>query len=243
MFKKLSFYTFLMLLVPIATWAIGWHWDGDQHLIGWFDYPLYLLTESGSVPYALITCVVFMLWIMWLTRKHYSWLLVGAICAASVIGTQGIKTVAKFAFAEPRPYVVQMMGENTEQFYELSRDQRALIVEDRSKDSEHRFAVEHRLHETGYSFPSGHTIFSVSWMLVFAGLLMGARGQAVTFAKIFVVLWSIMMLISRLRLGMHYPIDLFASTLLAWVFHVILFIWIVPHLQTWKLFNLFQPRG
>ncbi|MDH2998711.1 phosphatidylglycerophosphatase [Pasteurellaceae bacterium LFhippo2] len=245
MFKNLSFYTFLMLLVPLAVCATGWQWAGDEHLIHALDYPLYLLTETGSVPYALITCVLLMLWLMWLTRKHISWFLVGAICAISVVGTQGIKTVAKSAFAEPRPYVVQMMGEQSEQFYELTRDQRALIVEERSKDSEHRYAVEHRLHETGYSFPSGHTIFSVSWVLVFVGLLSGIKGQAVTFAKIFAVSWSIMMLISRLRLGMHYPIDLFVSTLLAWAFHLVLFIWIVPYLKTWKLFKRFelQKRG
>lgn len=31
------------------------------------------------------------------------------------------------------------------------------------------------------------------------------------------------MLVSRLRLGMHYPIDLLASILIAWFVHLIIF--------------------
>lgn len=240
MFQKLTFYTLLMVIIPIIVWLTGWQWAGDSHLITVVDYPLYWLTETGSVPYALITCVLLMLWLMYLTRRRYSWLLVGAVCAGSVIGTQAIKTVAKHTFAEPRPYVVAMMGENTEQFYDLTRQARGELVAAHYQNSPYPLIAKHRENETGYSFPSGHTIFSVSWLLVFAGLLAGLTGQAVVFAKIFAILWSALMLISRLRLGMHYPIDLFISTLIAWGFHLVVFIWLVPHLENW---TLFRKRG
>lgn len=240
MIKKLSFYTFLMLLVPFTAWAINWTWQGDHQLHPVFDNFLYWLTETGSAPYAIVPCLLLMLWLIKLTRSRYSWLLVAAVCAGSVLGTQIIKTAAKAVFAEPRPYVQQMMGDNTEQFYELDRDQRALLVKEHYKESEFPLIARHRAHETGYSFPSGHTIFSVSWLLVFAGLLFGMRGQAVVFAQIFATLWSALMLISRLRLGMHFPIDLFISTLTAWLFHIVLFVWIVPYLETW---DLFKKRG
>lgn len=238
MFKRLSFYTFLMLLVPLAAWVTGWQWLSDNDFIAVLDYPLWFITETGSAPYALIPCVLLMLWLMKLARKRYSWLLIGAICAGSVIGTQAIKTVAKFGFAEPRPYVVQMMGEQTEQFYELTRPQRAELVTEYYKNSDYPLIVKHRMNETGYSFPSGHTIFAVSWLLVFAGLLHGMQGQAVTFAKMFAISWALLMLISRLRLGMHYPIDLFVSTLIAWLFHSVLFVWIVPMLEKCSFFQL-----
>lgn len=240
MFQKLTFYTVLMLFVPIIAWLIGWQWTGDENIITTLDYPLYWLTESGSVPYAILTCVLLMLWLMYLTRHRYSWLLVGAICAGSVIGTQAIKTVAKQSFAEPRPYVVAMTGEKTDHFYALSRDERSEWVAQHYQNSPYPLISHHRMNETGYSFPSGHTIFSVSWLLVFAGLLAGVKGQAVVFAKIFAISWSALMLISRLRLGMHYPIDLFISTLIAWIFHLALFIWIVPRLENW---TLFRKRG
>ncbi|WP_281772774.1 phosphatase PAP2 family protein [Haemophilus parahaemolyticus] len=242
MVNKLSFYTALMLCIPLFVWATGWHWVNDAHLISGFDTFMYFLTESGSAPYALITCVVFMLWLMKLVAKRYSWLLVGAVCATSVIGTQAIKIVAKHTFAEPRPYVVQMMGgeAQAEQFYELSRDERAVLVAQHYQNHNFPLVVKHRESETGYSFPSGHTIFAVSWLLLFAGLLIGIRSQAVIFAQGFALVWAALMLISRLRFGMHYPIDLFISTLIAWIFHCILFIWIIPFAER---FSLFKKRG
>ena len=242
MVNKLSFYTALMLCIPLFVWATGWNWVNDAHLISGFDTFMYFLTESGSAPYALITCVVFMLWLMKLAAKRYSWILVGAICATSVIGTQAIKTVAKHTFAEPRPYVVQMMGgeTQTEQFYELSRDERAVLVAQYYQNHDFPLVAKHREGETGYSFPSGHTIFAVSWLLLFAGLLIGIRSQAVVFAQGFALVWAALMLISRLRFGMHYPIDLFISTLIAWIFHCILFIWIIPFAER---FSLFKKRG
>lgn len=242
MINKLSFYTALMLCIPLFVWVTGWHWVNDAHLISGFDTFMYFLTESGSVPYALITCVVFMLWLMKLAAKRYSWILVGAICATSVIGTQAIKTVAKNVFAEPRPYVVQMMGGEVqaEQFYELSRDERAVLVAQYYQNHNFPLVVKHREGETGYSFPSGHTIFAVSWLLLFAGLLIGIRSQAVVFAQGFALVWAALMLIGRLRFGMHYPIDLFISTLIAWIFHCILFIWIIPFAER---FSLFKKRG
>lgn len=226
-----------MLLVPLAAWLTGWQWAGDDFLIPVLDYPLWFITETGSAPYALVPCVLLMLWLMNLARKRYSWLLIGAICAGSVIGTQAIKTVAKFGFAEPRPYVVEIMGEQSEQFYELTRPQRAELVAEHYKDSQHPIIVQHRMNETGYSFPSGHTIFAVSWLLVFAGLLYGIEGRSASFARNFVLGWALLMLVSRLFLGMHYPIDLFVSTLIAWIFHIVLFIWIVPKVEKWKLFR------
>ncbi len=242
MINKLSFYTALMLCIPLFVWVTGWHWVNDAHLISGFDTFMYFLTESGSVPYALITCVVFMLWLMKLAAKRYSWILVGAICATSVIGTQAIKTVAKNVFAEPRPYVVQMMGGEVqaEQFYELSRDERAVLVAQYYQNHNFPLVVKHREGETGYSFPSGHTIFAVSWLLLFAGLLIGIRSQAVVFAQGFALVWAALMLISRLRFGMHYPIDLFISTLIAWMFHCVLFVWIIPFAER---FSLFKKRG
>lgn len=183
-----------------------------------------------------------MLWLMKLASKRYSWLLIGAICATSVIGTQVIKTAAKSVFAEPRPYVLKMMGSEAqaELFYELPRSERGALVAQHYQNHEFPLVVEHRINETGYSFPSGHTIFAVSWLLLFVGILSGIRSKAVIFAQGFAFVWAALMLISRLRFGMHYPIDLFASTLIAWAFHCVLFVWAIPFAER---FPLFKRRG
>lgn len=238
MFKKLSLFTLLMLCVPVMAWALGFEWQGDQMLDPAIDNMLYWLTETGSAPYALIPCVLLMLWLMGLVRRHYSWFLVGFVCAFSVIGTQAIKSAVKNVFAEPRPYVVQMTAGQTEEFYQVPRSERATRVENYYRDSAYPLIAAHRANETGYSFPSGHTIFAVSWLLLFAGLTVGNRSRAVLVAQSLVAFWAIMMLVSRLRLGMHFPIDLFVSTLIAWVFHLALFSWGIPFLQKFPLFRL-----
>lgn len=240
MIKKLSGFTALMLLVPLTTWALGWQWGLDSNSgTQAVDFALFLLTESGSTPYALITCVLFMLWLMWLTRRRYSWFLVGFICASSVVGTQLIKEGAKALFKEPRPFVTQMFQPNTGEFYALPKAEQAARVQ-AFHPTNHEFIVAHQADELGYSFPSGHTIFAVSWLLLFAGFLHNQSGQAVRLAQIFALSWAALMLISRLRLGMHYPIDLFVSTLIAYLFHLVLFGKIVPFLMQFRLFTQFQ---
>ncbi|MGX3066164.1 phosphatase PAP2 family protein [Ursidibacter arcticus] len=226
-----------MLIIPLATWVIGWQWALDTNLqMSALDFGLFILTETGSTPYALITCVLFMLWLMWLTRKRYSWFLVGFICASSVVGTQIIKEGVKAVFKEPRPFVTQMFQTETEGFYALPKvEQEKQVLTFSQPDIS--FVTEHQADELGYSFPSGHTIFAVSWLLVFAGFLFGLSGQAVILTQIFAILWAGLMLISRLRLGMHYPIDLFVSTLISWLFHLIVFVWVIPYLSQWQWFK------
>ncbi len=237
MLKKLSILTLLMLVIPLVAWAIDWQWALNTNFgHSSLDWGLFVLTETGSTPYALITCVIFMLWLMWLVRHRYSWLLVGFICASSVVGTQIIKEGTKAVFKEPRPFVTQMFQSNTEQFYALPKTEQATEVM-KFAQTDNQFVVEHQADELGYSFPSGHTIFAVSWLLVFGGLLFGVRQQAAIFAQIFALSWAALMLISRLRLGMHYPIDLFVSTLIAWAFHLVAFIWCVPVLENFKIFK------
>ena len=48
-----------------------------------------------------------------------------------------------------------------------------------------------------------------------------------------ITIWSVLMLISRVRLGMHYPIDLFVAIISAWIVHLIIF----GFLQKKGLFN------
>lgn len=234
MLKKLSWLTLLMLAIPATVWLLNWQWQ--PNLTSSWDHALLLLTETGSTPYALITCVLLMLCLMWLARRRYSWFLVGFLCATSVVGTQAIKEGAKAVFKEPRPFVEVYFKPNPEQFYALPKtEQEAAVLQ--FSQSGNAVVVAHQADELGYSFPSGHTIFAVSWLLMFGGLLYQARGQAVFFAQFLAILWAGAMLISRLRLGMHYPIDLFASTLIAWLFHLVLFIMVVPKLEQWRWFK------
>ena len=229
MLKRLSLYTLLLCLVPLFTWLTGWHWSAQTALFD-YDRPLYWLTESGSAPYAIITCGVFALLFGVFFNNRKQWLVAVAIMACSVVATQGIKTGLKSAFAEPRPfvsYVVEQTHSNAEDFYANSRKERSKIVENfyQGQSNTPEWIKGHYADEVGYSFPSGHTIFAASWLMLavgFAGLV-GKKTLASKAVVALVSVWAILMLISRLRFGMHYPIDLLVSTLIAWIVHCGLF--------------------
>lgn len=244
MIKKFSLYTLTMLLIPIAVWLTNWQWSLAINYPDFgLDYFLFLLTETGSVPYALITCILFTLILVWVGRRHYAPALIIVVCGVSMVSTQAIKSGMKLLFEEPRPFVSALFEENTADFYQLPRKQRSeAIVQQAQAENKPHFITAHHSKEVGYSFPSGHTIFAVSWLLLFVGFCLNIRSQAVIFLQIFATLWAALMLISRLRLGMHYPIDLLASTLIAWVVHLVIFLWFVSWLEKTNPFHLFHKR-
>lgn len=77
--------------------------------------------------------------------------------------------------------------------------------------------------ETGYSFPSGHTIFAVMWAFIIVGFMTREKDPKTAVAIVIMTLWAGLMMISRLRLGMHFPIDLFVSTIIAYIVALIFF--------------------
>lgn len=228
--KRLFFYTLFLLAVPCVTWLLGWQWQNDAHLTN-FDYFLYLLTETGSVPYAIITCGVFALLFYPIIPNRRHWIIAVAIMAFSMVITQGLKSGLKTVFAEPRPFIqdiAQKSDVSTDYFYDQSRKERAVIVRQFYADKSDipSWLVAHREDETGYSFPSGHTIFAAAWLFLTAGFIRIFHHRSLK-AKILLggmTIWAVLMLVSRLRLGMHYPIDLLISTLIAWLVHSVLFV-------------------
>nr|WP_267135412.1 phosphatase PAP2 family protein [Vibrio sp. CK2-1] len=76
----------------------------------------------------------------------------------------------------------------------------------------------HWVHEVGFAFPSGHTIFAITLTLIasYYLLLSGA-----TTLNVIVFLWGLSMGTSRMLLGMHWPQDVFASTCLAVIISVL----------------------
>lgn len=74
------------------------------------------------------------------------------------------------------------------------------------------FLRQHWQKETGFAFPSGHTMFAASWALLAVGLLWPRRR---TFTIAFLLVWATGVMGSRLLLGMHWPRDLVVATLIS----------------------------
>ncbi len=239
--KKFLIYTLILSLLPCYFWATDYVWT-LRDSIGRFgeNGALILLTLTGSPPYAIGTSVLLAALAVWWMRKDLDWRVVLLLCAVSLGGTQAIKSAMKNTFREPRPFVVQM-GETgylqsfqltPDMFYALPKSQRAEIIAESGAGLTDTFAVSsYQATELGYSFPSGHTIFAVSWLLVFVGLLHGRRTWKARGFLAVLTLWAMVVLYSRVRLGMHYPIDLLVATWLAWGWHLFLFNNLLPKLK------------
>ena len=129
--------------------------------------------------------------LLYLTRKSYRWQTVVIVCAVSLGTTQAIKSGIKQLVTEPRPYVAQMQTTGylqsfdlTEKsYYQLKKKERAPIVRDRTAIADEWLVTDYQATELGYSFPSGHTIFAVSWLLLAVGFLAKkSDGRCVAFS-------------------------------------------------------------
>nr|VUD35169.1 phosphatidylglycerophosphatase B [Raoultella sp. NCTC 9187] len=89
-----------------------------------------------------------------------------------------------------------------------------------------KFLRKHWQKETGFAFPSGHTMFAASWALLGVGLLWPRR-RWLTIALLMV--WATAVMGSRLALGMHWPQDLLVATLISWLL-VTLATWLTQRL-------------
>lgn len=237
MLKRLSLYTLLLCCVPLFTWSIAWQWQSSMLMTQW-DRALYWLTETASTPYALITCAVFPILLYPFFTSKKQWIFAVILMALATLLTQGVKSGLKNFFSEPRPYVLALSentGHTPDEFYQLSRPARSQWVSDfyQSQDNVPQWLKSHYAKEVGYSFPSGHSIFAATWLMLVAGLLHLLQQHHLK-AKIllfFTALWALLMLISRLRLGMHYPIDLLISVILAWGINAVLLFYFAKYIS------------
>ncbi len=229
LFRRFTLMFILFLLVPIITWAIGWQWTADQKYHTLLDPLLFLITETGSAPIyaALVSLILAILLSMMCKKAQHHWVLIFLSVFLLHAGTQVIKSSLKVIYQEPRPYMSYMVekGVELEPFYEESRRERGLIIAENLLEEKHTpsYLQHHWESETGFSFPSGHTIFAVTWAFIFVGFLTRERHFKSRMVMGAISLWAILMMISRLRFGMHYPIDLLTSTIFAYIISLFFF--------------------
>jgi len=217
--KRTTLGMLLLLVMPVLVVLSGWQWQ--PHEMGWGSIILFWFTETVTRPWGVLTSTILCVWFLWCLRfrlKPAIFLL--AILVATVLAGQYTKSLIKNQVREPRPYVLWLeksVGVSNEYFYELKRKQRGLLVEESVASNEQLpdWLKRHWAFETGFSFPSGHTMFAATWALLGVGLLWPRR-RYVTITLL--LLWASLVMGSRLMLGMHWPQDLIVSTLISWLF-------------------------
>lgn len=209
---------FILLVMPVAVWMMGWQWQPSNDS-RWLRL-LYWVTETVTQPWGIITHLMLCGWFLWCLRYRLrSAVMLFILSGLVILAGQSIKSWIKPLVQEPRPYVLWLEQAHhvpVNKFYALKRHARAELVKSQLQD-EHpipHWLRRHWQHETGFAFPSGHTLFAASWALLAAGLL-GPRKRTLTMAVISI--WAIAVMGSRLALGMHWPRDLIAAIFISWL--------------------------
>ncbi len=206
----------LLILIPISIWSVHWQWQLGDSFSG-LDQFLFWVTQSGTaIVYAFITCVILVGILISFAWKKVNWLIILGTAVILLIGTQVIKTGLKSFYKEPRPYTNYLVekGIDLDHFYQEKRPERSEIVIKAIEDNVvmPAYLKKHWAKEVGYSFPSGHTAFAVTWLMIFILVLPMNRKRDWAITSV-IFIWAALMIISRIRFGMHYPIDVFVSTL------------------------------
>lgn len=228
--KRTTLGAMILLIMPLAVWLSGWSWQpGHAH---WWLRLLYWLTETVTQPWGIITHVVLCGWFLWCLRFRLKpALMLFAILACAILAGQGVKSFVKARVQEPRPFVLWLEKTHhiqADEFYTLKRKARGALVKDQlaSQQDIPAFLRKHWQKETGFAFPSGHTMFAASWALLGVGLLWPRRR---TWTIVILLVWATGVMGSRLLLGMHWPRDLAVATLLSWLL-VTLACWLAQRL-------------
>lgn len=187
---------------------------------------VYWLSESGGQPG--IPVVASILLLILLTRRGFSAaprfreaiVFLGSLGLAVGLAAALNEHVVKPRFGIPRPNIKTLaergiLGKTPDEFYALGdKDVRRRYLAERVKTSEfaavyrlHPDVLAHWVHETGFSFPSGHSLASMTFATYFLALALwrvqGPRGW------FFFALpaWALLVCYSRVLLTVHSPTD------------------------------------
>jgi phosphatidylglycerophosphatase B len=208
----------VLLIMPVAVWISGWQWQPGANS-GWLK-ALFWITETVTQPWGIITHTLLCGWFLWCLRfRLRAAIMLFAILAGVILIGQGLKSLVKDRVQEPRPFVVWLEKTHhvpVNDFYNLKRKERSELVKEQLTEQQAvpTFLRKHWQKETGFAFPSGHTMFAASWALLGVGLLWPRR-RTLTIA--FLLVWATGVMGSRLLLGMHWPRDLVVATLMSWL--------------------------
>ena len=221
----------ILLIMPVAVWISGWQWEPGTNS-AWLK-ALFWITETVTQPWGIITHALLCGWFLWCLRfRLRPAIMLFAILAGVILVGQGLKSWVKDRVQEPRPFVVWLEKTHhvpVDDFYNLKRKERGELVKEQLTEQQAvpTFLRKHWQKETGFAFPSGHTMFAASWALLGVGLLWPRR-RWVTIAAL--LTWATAVMGSRLALGMHWPQDLLVATLISWLL-VTLATWLTQRLE------------
>ncbi|MFO0866964.1 MAG: phosphatase PAP2 family protein [Gemmataceae bacterium] len=218
--------TSLIMLLALATVSLTFAL-GPIDLTGPLALAAYWTAESGGTlgtPW-----IVLLMTTMIVVRPGSSWQRCGAefavitACLGTLFGAAAYlnEFAVKPWFAVPRPAILELakggkegsvLGMEVEQFYKLSTKalrsahlEKVLTAE--SQPTMDALIRGHWIHETGYSFPSGHSFSAMLVATVYLGLALSYLPNRRLWPFACLVVWAVCVCFSRPLLRVHSPED------------------------------------
>lgn len=197
----------------------------------------YLVAESGGtvyLPLIILGMLHFLLSGAFISRKHYFQTMTLIVIVLSLFlggGAYLNEHVIKPFFAVPRPCIEQLakdtngksdLGISSTEFYEIHNpDDRRQYLRVRLLGAEDqqicgpkmwKCVLNHWIHESGYSFPSGHSFSSMMVATFFLGLGLAYFTDTRRWVCFGMVFWALAVCYSRPILRVHSSYDVFAGS-------------------------------
>ncbi|QLE84000.1 phosphatase PAP2 family protein [Shewanella sp. Scap07] len=230
----------LLLSLPAVIWFSGINLFATVPLDSLLAQGLYWLTSTGTAPYGVLTVLaIYALSYRCLPKKHFTALVLSV--AVAMVSSLTLNQFLKPFFSEARPNAVLLQEQgllNTKQFYmqeKADRQQQITVATEQYLQQTDAIALsdnikQHWLHEVGFAFPSGHTLFAVSLSLVVSYFFVIA-GQ--WWLPSILIVWTWLMGISRMVLGMHWSQDVLASSIIGGLIALFSLYWVLRWQTHW----------
>lgn len=217
----------ICLLILSSTFFLPYGFSAIHE--GWSaTFWLFISNTGGTIGVPLIT----LLFCILISMHYKGWkskllVITGALVVFSlVLGV--FARLNEFFIKEQlkveRPNIIflhETMGFDNEAFYSIeSKDERRVFIEEFFNgqlsqvilfDDEplHPKVIRHWLHETGYSFPSGHSVnaFLMAMLMAYIILFIYSDFRRRLFFALPLV-WATLVALSRVILGVHSPMDI-----------------------------------
>lgn len=228
LFRNSCFISFAVLLIIAFLLPDGFHEFRNTDTLA----PLwYLITLTGGVYGAALIIIFLSLYLFYNNRHKPSARKNTLIFISIVVIVQTLISAStlyffKGYFHEPRPsqlYFIEkgVIENGGKEFFSMPMEEKSSYLRKRIDENKNNFQdiyppiLDSWIYETGFSFPSGHAQTGFFLGIVIAYALYKTNSKKYFF--ILPLIWGILLSLSRVMIGVHYPLDVTTGAFMSMV--------------------------
>lgn len=187
----------------------------------------YFITAGGGVYGIAVTFILFAVYVFKIPQKNKiskkeTVLFLAVVLFVQLLNTGIIYFVLKDSYKTMRPSQLYITdSEITDPdgilFFTRPSEEKKKYLKEKTELSQDRFTdiyppvLNYWINETENSFPSGHSQSSFFIGVMFAFVISSTAAEGKIYLSVIPLLWAMLVSVSRVVLGVHYNIDVFAG--------------------------------